>query len=269
MTIDAKYLLGHDRDEWDRLEAQHQLWKHTLLDILPEIGIGPGCAVLEAGCGNGVLLRDLADAVGPTARVVGIERDAAAAAQAEDTVADRPWVSVRRQDLFDLEPPSPGEAFHLVVARWVLGWLPNPERALERLAQQLRPDGLLLLQDYNYDSISLTPAQPALARLFEVMPKAYARHGGDAWLAVHFPRLLAGAGLRTIRLEPHCKAGGPDSPVFNWVERFFREHVHRLVEDGLLSDAERDGSLEAWDRAHESEGTVFFSPLVVTAVGKR
>ncbi len=269
MTTDAEYLLGHGEHEWDRLDEQHLVWRHTLLDALAPLGIGPGSRLLEVGCGNGVLLRDLASIVGPRGRAVGIERDPSAVARARQTLAELPWAEVRQDDLFELHPADPADAFDLVVARWVLAWLPTPERALAHLVPQLRPGGLLLVQDYDYDSIRLEPPQAALVHLFEAMTQGYALNGGDVWCAVRLPRLYVEAGLELIEVEPHCKAGGPDSGVFRWAERFFRQHVQRLVDDGLLSAAERDASLTGWDTARATPGSVFFSPLVVNVVGRR
>ena len=266
---DAHYMLGLGDRVWERLAAQHRVWRHTLLVALPPLGIGPGSRVLEVGCGNGVLLRDLAEVVGPGGRAVGVEHDPSAVTQARQALADLPWVAVRQGDLFELEPATPGEAFDLVVARWVLAWLPTPERAVEQLIPQLRPGGRLLVQDYDYDAIRVTPPQPGLERLFEVMPQGYALHGGDAWCATRLPQLYTEAGLELVAVEPHCKAGGPQSDVFRWAETFFRQHVQKLVDDGLLSDAERDASLAGWDAAHATPGSVFFSPLVVNVIGRR
>lgn len=265
----TEYMLGHGDREWDRLHRQHAVWRDTLLDFLPKLGAGPGSRLLEVGCGNGVLLRDLALHVGPQGHVVGIERDPDAAGQAAQYVADLPWVEVHQGDLFALEPAAPEDAFDLVVARWVIAWLPSPDEAVRRLVPQVRPGGRLLIQDYNYDAIRVEPEQLPLRKLFEIMPQAYALHGGDAWSAMRLPRLFVEAGLDELFVEPHCKAGDPDSGVFRWAERFFREHVQRLVDDGLLTAEERQASLEAWDTARATPGTVFFSPLVVNVAGRR
>jgi len=59
------YLLGHDATEQDRLFHQHVLWRGTLLPTLQEVGVRRGAAVLEVGCGTGVLLADIAELVLP------------------------------------------------------------------------------------------------------------------------------------------------------------------------------------------------------------
>jgi len=266
MTTETRYLLGHDETEWDRLREQHRLWRHTLLDALPPLGVGAGARVLEVGCGSGALLRDLAAIAGDGGRVVGVERDPAAAARARDEVADLPQVEVRQGDVFELEGE---ERFDLVVARWVISFLPTPERAVARLVPLLEPGGHLLIQDYDYDAIRVAPEEPAVRRLFEVTPEAYVRRGGDAWIATRLPEIYARLGLELVEVRPFCKAGPPSSPVFRWAERFFLHYVQRLVDDDLLTAEEGEASRRGWARARETPGTVFFSPLVVNVVGRR
>ena len=181
-------------------------------------------------------------------------------------MADLPGAEVRRDDVLSLEL---GERFDLVVARWVLSFLRQPRRALERMVAHVEPGGLVLVQDYDYDSIRVEPGDPAIDRLFQLMPEAYVLRGGDAWLATRLPRLYAELGLELMTVEPRCLAGAPGSPVFGWVESFFRQHAWTLVEDGLLSAEEHARSLDAWTAVQQVPGTVFFSPLVVAVAGRR
>ena len=269
MTVETDYMLNHNAHEWERLERQHEVWRHTLLDALPTLGIGPGSRVLEVGCGSGILLKDLADAVGSDGQIVGLERDPDAVENARRLLAEKPWVEVRQGDLYTLETGDLGEPFDLVVARWVIAWLPDQQEAVRRSLTQLAPDGSLLVQDYNYDGIRMAPSVPALENLFVVMPKAYAFHGGDAWCAAHMPQVFHQAGLTDVEVQPHCLAGDSDSGVFRWAERFFRDYVQKLVDDELLTDKERIEVLEGWDTARATPGSVFFSPMVVNVIGRR
>lgn len=267
-TADSDYMLNHDAHEWERLERQHLLWRDTLLGHLPGLGIGPGSSILEVGCGSGILLRDLAEVAGPAGRTVGFERDPAAVGQAR-VLAGAHGAEVVEGDIFTLEPGTLGEPFDLVVVRWVLDWLPNREDALERILAQVRPGGLILVQDYNYDAIRMEPRQPGLVKLFETAPKAYAHHGGDAWFTIRLPKLFQRFGAETVLVDPVCKAGGPESAVFRWAERFFRDYVQHMVDDELLSQEESDNAIAGWDAAVADPASIFYSPLVVTVVGRR
>ncbi len=82
----------------------------------------PGEVVLDLYCGVGLFTAFLADAVGATGRVVGVEGDRTAVEHARATLADRPWTEVHagpvdrvlasrpldRADLVVLDPPREG-----------------------------------------------------------------------------------------------------------------------------------------------------------------
>ncbi|MEM1176805.1 MAG: methyltransferase domain-containing protein [Acidobacteriota bacterium] len=260
---DAEYLLGHGQQEWQRLADQHRVWRHTLLDSLERLPLADDADVLEVGCGSGALLADLVHLTAG-GRTVGVEIDPEAVERARRALGDK--ATVHQGDVFELELD---DRFDLIVCRWVLSFLHQPKRAVERMAAHLKPGGVLVIQDYNYDGLRVTPGDPALDRLFEVVPEAYAQNGGDAWVATHLPRLFAELALELEAVEPHCLAGDHESPVFGWVETFFRNHIPTLVKDGLLSDDEAARALEAWTAVHDVPGTVLFSPLVVNVIGRK
>ena len=262
------YLLGHDQTEWSRLAAQHALWRDSLLDILP---LREGQSVLEVGCGSGALLADLADRVGPTGRCVGLERDGAAAAAARSHTASRPWVTIQQGDLRDSLPAGPWD---VVVARWVLSFLPDAADCVALLAQAVRPGGWLVVQDYNHDGVRLFPDVPSFNRVIEAYRAAYARQGGDLWIAGRLPGMMQAAGLTVTTIDPQVMAGPPNSPVWRWVERFVFAHLDSVSTDGppqpdRLSPSEQAALRQDWAAARQRPDTVLFSPMQVTVMGSQ
>ena len=262
----SDYLLGHDELEWQRLQAQHLVWRDSLLDLLEPNGISRGASILEVGCGSGALLRDLALHVGDKGRVLGVEIDPRAVEKAQQDNVDLAWVEVQQGDLNELRTQ---DRFDLVVARWVLSFVSGARQAVEALAARLNPGGLLLVQDYSYDAIRMVPRDPGLERLFQVTPQAYELGGGNAWLALELPAIYGELGLQVVMVDPRCKAGPPDSGVFNWAERFFLEHLHKFVDQGLLSEKEAAASRRGWANARKKPHSIFYSPLVVSVLGRR
>ena len=74
MREDNDYILGTHDAEIERLRLQHALWRPQVLDCWRRAGIGPGQTVIDIGCGPGFASIDLAEAVGPSGSVLGIER---------------------------------------------------------------------------------------------------------------------------------------------------------------------------------------------------
>jgi SAM-dependent methyltransferase len=261
----SEYLLGHHDVEWARLDAQHALWRTTLLDGAESWGLRAGARVLEVGCGVGSLLVDLADAVGPTGAVVGVERDPVAAAEASRRVADRPWARVV---VGDLAGPLDG-VFDAVVARWVLSFVSDLSGAVEALAGRLAPGGSLVVQDYHHDGVRTFPPQPSFECVIDAYRRAYSLSGGDLWVAGRLPAAYAALGLELSAFDPVVMAGPPGSPCWDWIERFVLQHLDGLTERGLLSSEEARGFRADQARQRRTPGAVLVSPIVITAVGRR
>ena len=74
----------HTRDatEYERLREQALLWQSATEQILDRIGLKAGMSCLDVGSGPGSAMRLMADRVGPSGRVIGIEIDGALGARA-------------------------------------------------------------------------------------------------------------------------------------------------------------------------------------------
>ncbi|NLF02525.1 MAG: methyltransferase [Anaerolineales bacterium] len=123
---------------WDRLNPGTE----ALLEMvhLGVVQVTPGAAVLDLGCGTGVIGAALA-ALAPEAQVTLVDCDAPAIASAERTVAANHLTNARVQ-LGDGTLDLPDESVDLVVSH-----LPRGQRVQEELiagaARVLRPEGHL------------------------------------------------------------------------------------------------------------------------------
>jgi ubiquinone/menaquinone biosynthesis C-methylase UbiE len=75
--------------------APGRAYKSLLLDLMD---LRPGQTVLDIGCGPGTDLGDLADAVTPSGRVIGLDRDPLMADHARVRHGGRPNVEIRVGD---------------------------------------------------------------------------------------------------------------------------------------------------------------------------
>jgi SAM-dependent methyltransferase len=69
-----RYILGHDRDELDRLIDQARFFGDLTEEVLRRAGVEPGMRVLDVGCGTGDVLFLATRLVGPTGAVLGVDR---------------------------------------------------------------------------------------------------------------------------------------------------------------------------------------------------
>lgn len=115
----------------------------TLLDPFTRQRIGDlidlrGANCLEVAAGGGSIAEWLADQVGEDGRVLATDTE-------PDLIAPRPRLSVRRHDI---TASAPGHGYDLVHARLLLNHLRRRRQVLHRLAEALRPGGVLVTEDF-------------------------------------------------------------------------------------------------------------------------
>jgi 2-polyprenyl-3-methyl-5-hydroxy-6-metoxy-1,4-benzoquinol methylase len=71
----AAFPTGTTAAERQRLDLQAAMYGRLTTWTLEALGLAPGHHVADVGCGTGALLPRLAERVGPTGRVLGIDRD--------------------------------------------------------------------------------------------------------------------------------------------------------------------------------------------------
>ena len=273
----SEYPLGTSDLELDRLSFQHEVWGPTTRAFLGRLGVGPGMRVLDLGCGPGLVSFDLAAMVGPSGSVVALDESERWIGHVEGEARRRALANVspvraRIQD-FEREQVTCGllepGSFDVVFARWVFSFLPEPGAVAARLARLLSPRGVLAIQDYNHEGISVFPESEGFRAVIRATRATYARAGGDAFVSGRIAAVFAAAGLEIVDLRANALCGGPDSPAFRWADRFFPHFSGVMEERGLLSGADRAQYLREWEERKRDPNALFFSPLIVDAAGRR
>jgi ubiquinone/menaquinone biosynthesis C-methylase UbiE len=265
----TQYPLGTSDLELDRLAFQHEVWGATTRAFLERSGIRRGMRVLDLGCGPGFVAFDLSAMVGAQGSVVALDESPRWIEHVEREVAQRALsnvtaVQARIQDL-DLEPA----AFDVVFSRWVFSFLSDPAAAAVKLARSLKPGGVLAIQDYNHEGISVYPPSDGFKAAVRATRATYARAGGSAFVSGDMARIFAGAGLEMVDLRTNVQCGGPTSPAFRWADRFFPHFSGVMTERGLMTPAERDQFLREWEERKRDPTALFFSPMIVDAAGRK
>src|SRR3954454_1137021 len=74
MPDETDYVLGTNKAELERLGLQHRVWRPVVLECWRRAGITFGSRVLDVGAGPGYATMDLAELVGPTGKILAIDR---------------------------------------------------------------------------------------------------------------------------------------------------------------------------------------------------
>jgi SAM-dependent methyltransferase len=266
------YLLGHGDQELRRLEDQARALAPATHTILTLAGIEPGMRVLDLGSGAGDVAIAVAEMVGASGSVVGIDRAPEALAWARARCAERGVANVHfvQADLQE-DDVSLGGPFDAVVARLALLYTPEPALVLKRFASLLRPGGLVVVMEYEMTAAGMLPSDPLAERVVGWICEAFRRSGLDPLLGARLGDVLRGAGLASpavLGLQAYLPAGHPVGP------RMAADVVRTL-----LPTIERTGIATADEVAIESlherltavqtsRGAVFKPPTLVGAWGR-
>jgi ubiquinone/menaquinone biosynthesis C-methylase UbiE len=214
MTTDTTYLLGHDPTELARLEHQARMLAPATRTILQLAGIAPGMRVLDLGTGAGDVAFQVAELVGPTGSVVGIDQSVKALAFAAHRTEQRglTTVSFVHEDLRTVQ--ITGE-FDAVVGRLVLLYLPDPDDVLRRFAGLVRPGGIVAVMEYEMTAAGTLPPTTLSEQVIFWLTESFRRSGLDASLGARLAQVMRRAGFAdatVLGLQGYCQAGDRDGP---------------------------------------------------------
>jgi ubiquinone/menaquinone biosynthesis C-methylase UbiE len=225
---------------------------------LSAVGITAGWRCLEIGAGSGSIARWMAERVGAHGHVLATDIDTRwiqgnGLSQRHDVAAD----------------PLAQDEFDLIHARLVLGWLPTRDAVLSRLVAALRPEGWLVVEDFDPVLYHCLDPLNDDERVFDKVRDAFHRALQRRDLDTTWPRTLshrfALAGLEQVGAAGHlaiCHGGSPAAQL--WIANI-DQLGDGLIQAGQITAAERDTFL----RLNHDLSFVGNYPLLITAWGKK
>lgn len=136
-------------DYWNGLGGQHWVDQQRETDkmlasvrdvLLAHAGLGRGARVLDIGCGCGDTTAALADVVGPTGKVVGLDVSVPMLKVAEARLKDRANAAFICADAATATLPQ----VDVLVSRFGVMFFGNPDAAFANLRKSLKPGGRLV-----------------------------------------------------------------------------------------------------------------------------
>jgi arsenite methyltransferase len=199
-------LLTRDNEDlardYDALSADRQFKSGK--QLVEALALQPGERVLDVGCGTGRLAEFMAEQVGPTGHVLGIDplplRINLAQARSRDGLAFRVGDAYALDDL-------PSGAFGVVCLNAVFHWLPEKAGPLRQFVRILRPGGRLGISTGLKGHSN--PVREAAAAILTRAPFAAHPRGEAADHRVDLDemrRLLGDAGFKVALLETRLSA---------------------------------------------------------------
>jgi SAM-dependent methyltransferase len=228
--------------ERQRLIDQNKLVAPLTERLFRRAGLKAGMRVLDIGSGAGDVAFLAARLVGPTGSVLGIDRDPAQIRFAEQRARAE---DIRNVDFTvgDFRNFALKEPVAAIVGRLALMYAADPLAALRSVARNVKPGGVIALQEsiYDYDApVPIEPRDCLAGRAVEWCHAAFKHAGVQPRMGLRLFSLMRAAGLEPssdIELLMPLQQG-PDGALFGIIAALVRSQIPAIVASGAATEAE-------------------------------
>ncbi|MCC6277769.1 MAG: methyltransferase domain-containing protein [Oligoflexia bacterium] len=271
--LTKEYVLGTGQDELDRLGLQHRIWADAAVSAWKRAGIGPGSKVLDLGCGPGFASLELAQLVTSKGKVIAVDESKGFVSHLNQQAAkfELPHLQAYSADAQNLQSTLNDKGFDAVYCRWLLCWLPEPQKALAEVKKILKPGGRFVIHDYfNWRAMCSAPRSKPIEKMVQAAVASFEERNGNVDIAASLPKLLRETGFVVSDFSMHARVargGGLDS-TFAWVSTWWHTYGPKLVQMGKLSQSDCEQALLAIDEIGRNPDQFFVCPPVFEFIAK-
>jgi SAM-dependent methyltransferase len=250
------------RQRMDLLARAHEPGTCTLLDI---VGVPEAGRCVDLGCGGGHVTFELARRAGRGGSAVGIDLDEELLGIARrDALRQHLKVTFRSEAVEAFSDTK----FDVAFARMLLSHLRDPAAMVTRMAEAVRPGGVVIVEDVHFSGCFTEPACDAYDRWVAWFKAAVLRAHGDLDVGPRLPGMLRAAELRELGVRV-VQPAYLDGPV-KQLQQLSMEKVRAAVLSAGLTSADE------YDRAHaelkaftDDPTTIVASPRMIQTWGRR
>ena len=260
------YVIDGGAQGRDRLRLLSDVFGPATRNLLSLVGIPEGASCLDLGCGGGDVTRELAQMVGPTGSVLGVDYDAVVldAARQEAGVAGLTNVSFVAHDVTSWAPET---KFDVVYARFIFSHLADPASVMAKLRRCLAPRGVIVVEDVDFRGHFAEPQCPALTRYTELYSQSVRNRGADPWIGAKLPGHLQAAGFTDVNVQlyhPVALRGGIKKLTCTTLS-----NIGAAVQrDGLATEEEFTATLNELTAFADDTTTVMVGPRTFQVWGR-
>lgn len=266
---DATYTLGRTSHETNRLIEQSRIYGESTHRLCKRAGISKGMRVLEIGSGAGDVALMLAELVGPTGQIVGVDVNA----EILDTARQRATDAGMRNVEFiasDARSLVFSEKFDAIAGRFVLMYMAEPRAAFTKLITHLKPGGIAAFQEPEYTLYPafLHPDTPLINQLITWILNVFEHSNAHLNMGIGLYQAFVEAGLPPPTMHLESPIGAAKTWAgYRYMATIFQSLLPLLEKYELATAAQVDVDTLAARIRQEviTSKRPFFLPLHVTA----
>lgn len=266
---EREYVLGTGDVELERLGLQHSVWRADAAAAWRHAGFRPAQVILDVGCGPGFAALELADVVGADGEIIAVDQSQRFLDHLRAQCNARGITNVKalQRDLttFGFENIEADGAWF----RWVLAFLPDPERVLSRIASALKPGATVAIHEYfAYETWKLVPSDPVFESFVAAVMRSWRAHGGEPNVGLRLVPWLEGLGFTIEGTRTITELVNAANFRWHWPATFARSGIARLAELGDVTPEEAH-RMRAQIEAMWTNGTWMVTPAVLEVIARK
>ncbi len=269
MEENDAYILGTDQEELRRLEIQHKVWQSEAERGWKLAGFKTGDSLLDLGCGPGYCSMELANIVGKTGEVIGVDQSGAFIKYLEHlkdqkTLPIRPLLAT-----FD-ELYLENKSLDGIYCRWALAWIPNPKEILAKLKRYLKPGSKVVIQEYYYWTSHRTqPEKPNLKKAISAALKSFEESESEIDVGKHLHQWFDELGMKITNARLMPKLATPSSDAWKWPKTFYESYFPRLIKMGYLTNQDIDNAFSDLGNLEQLHYATLWAPLMIEVIAEK
>ncbi len=251
-----------------RLDLLAQIMAPTTDALLRQVGVRDGMRCLDLGCGAGHVSLSLATLVGGRGSVLGLDLDSVKLDAARTDCERSGWhnVEFRAGDARDW---APSPEFDLVYGRFILSHLPDRAAVVARMRDALKPGGMLVLEDVDFEGSFCHPPNAAYRQYCDLYREVVRKRGGDADLGPQLYGLCLDAGFDGVVTRVVQPAHSGIEPEKRLALSTLVNIGESVLADGLATPGELDATVAELTSFTDDPRSVIGLPRVFQVWGRK
>jgi ubiquinone/menaquinone biosynthesis C-methylase UbiE len=241
-----------------RLHVLHDIYSPAGRRVLSEAGLRDGMRVADFGCGVGLVTRMLAEMVGPSGHLTGIDVNQPQLDEARAWCERGGLTNTAFVQADAARTALRAGSYDVAYCRFLLLHLPNPMACLQEMRRVLRPGGILVVEDGDLCSATSVPpsAMDAFADLFCRLGPT---RGLNYSLSRDLYHMVVHAGFSDVHMEIHQPAitEGENRAFLKWS---VEEAGAAFIDAGLITPGQLTDTLVEMQKAIDEPNILILAP---------